>query len=1148
MYPELFPFFKGRCIDTKRKAPFGVISQEDLSDVAFEKGVLEILKAAGISSPCDLLLLSTSEIKRQDLGIRISNLKQPLTNWLDLARETIENSVEYYLEEYSNSATDSLGYESWLAAPLFNEESLITEDDILRLFPCSSASIHSLGLTCKVLHGLLSNNICSLAQLLACESSALTTIPYLGNNKLNKLKETTRAYLFCHLNHNKELAEDDNLRDDWSAFALFGGHLRALPGESAYACLRALPVSGLPVSTMIKNQLHSGGIHTIGSLLILNPFNVSMQCNLSANSMGTLMRETRKILPSYVIASNSPEAIPPNISTIPIGDFFPDTLSVVLPAVSASPRKICNTPVFFSDLIRDEGLPREDGIEVPVSELNISIRATNVLMNLQIHTFQQLLNTKIDTLEKSRGVGATTIDELKNKIKEYFHPTHMRINSSASLSDVVDSYFMRVLKKSELLVYKERIADENCTLESINEKLNLSVTRERVRQLLNTAIKKISRSSGQLRQLWDEIDDLLRENGYAMSADDLGADLATKHGWPPSSRKEIAKLLRLYSRWLFVDNTVACSSLPCFTCERLKDAVETFSKDSALDEPVDALLRPFRVDVCSHCEQSRPWNSLWFLTYFTRHEPWNGLHLENGRIMSSAVWEQRMVFTHASKRKLTEFILKNSQGDLSLNEIFTRYREIRPGDDISLSSIEAHCNGQEDIVLWGNGSYIHVSHIAVPVNELNEIASWIRARLDELNAPFISTDIAYKYFEQEMQRWGIPNGHALHGILRNYSANCLRCLRTPMVTRSEDDESPSLVSRIENHVVKHMSGTPLSKVQEFFCNKLGMKKHLFTSRWEQTVKIWTEGGFVHSEKQQLTVEKSKVLHEFISKTHHLLKKYPSISVTGMFANSRILCGGALIHSAHNLYTMLRFHAADRFSFPVYPYITRHGNLADINIRKELTQFLLDYGRPCNDEHIFDIFIKERGWAESSVRGALQDESIVTYVQGKRVHRDVIGLDDTVEDQLLELAKKEYESAKSRGEFAACIESLRDSDECPELDGVAWSQRLLSEVLHRSSEFLVLDSPVHSKVYVSTDNPDRIDSLGTLWITHLVKCHKGAERLDVFLDALWQRNYIFERNGSLLKREKRLSLLDGLVTVRREPFDRSSSEEFYDEDE
>ncbi len=56
--------------------------------------------------------------------------------------------------------------------------------------------------------------------------------------------------------------------------------------------------------------------------------------------------------------------------------------------------------------------------DISVNSLGLSVRATNALKRMEIHTLEQLLNTPIEEIEKGRNIGAKTVSEIQEFIEK----------------------------------------------------------------------------------------------------------------------------------------------------------------------------------------------------------------------------------------------------------------------------------------------------------------------------------------------------------------------------------------------------------------------------------------------------------------------------------------------------------------------------------------------------------------------------------------------------------------------------------------------------------------------------------------------------------------------------------------------------------
>ena len=62
-------------------------------------------------------------------------------------------------------------------------------------------------------------------------------------------------------------------------------------------------------------------------------------------------------------------------------------------------------------------------VDILVNDLGLSIRASNALNRMQVHTLEQLLNTPIKEIKEGRNIGEKTVDEIETFCKSYLEGT-----------------------------------------------------------------------------------------------------------------------------------------------------------------------------------------------------------------------------------------------------------------------------------------------------------------------------------------------------------------------------------------------------------------------------------------------------------------------------------------------------------------------------------------------------------------------------------------------------------------------------------------------------------------------------------------------------------------------------------------------------
>jgi DNA-directed RNA polymerase subunit alpha len=62
--------------------------------------------------------------------------------------------------------------------------------------------------------------------------------------------------------------------------------------------------------------------------------------------------------------------------------------------------------------------PRQKALEMPIEELELSVRAYNCLRRASINNVQDLVNKTENEMRKIRNLGKISLEEVINKVKE----------------------------------------------------------------------------------------------------------------------------------------------------------------------------------------------------------------------------------------------------------------------------------------------------------------------------------------------------------------------------------------------------------------------------------------------------------------------------------------------------------------------------------------------------------------------------------------------------------------------------------------------------------------------------------------------------------------------------------------------------------
>jgi hypothetical protein len=197
----------------------------------------------------------------------------------------------------------------------------------------------------------------------------------------------------------------------------------------------------------------------------------------------------------------------------------------------------------FEDLIKSTF--NQDVLNTPVDEIDISIRAENVLKKSECNTIGDIINFGLKNLIMVRNAGRKTINEIKNAI---LMSCKGEINKE-NLFNIIDTLNLISASVSlrDLDIIKARYGykDGKCkTLEEIGS--GIGITRERVRQIEVKAINRIRRKGKIFQPLLEATEVLLHNYKGIISVDEMVKDRYFKAGTIMQMRFVMKLLAELY--------------------------------------------------------------------------------------------------------------------------------------------------------------------------------------------------------------------------------------------------------------------------------------------------------------------------------------------------------------------------------------------------------------------------------------------------------------------------------------------------------------------------------------------------------------------------------------------------------------------------
>lgn len=208
----------------------------------------------------------------------------------------------------------------------------------------------------------------------------------------------------------------------------------------------------------------------------------------------------------------------------------------------------------FEELVKasfDENL-----LNTPIEELDLTVRAFNGLKVAGLNTIKDIINCRLDTLQRKRitNLGRKSIGVIKKAILTM--QTQTKSKNEMSFTEAVESILASVDSKYLSIVKSRYGYDEgkHKTLEEIGNKAG--ITRERVRQILKRAIKQIKHpiKRNVLQPIIENVERLLLQYKGIVSVNDIAKDKYFASGTHNQLRFLMNLFVELYpERYRFIE-------------------------------------------------------------------------------------------------------------------------------------------------------------------------------------------------------------------------------------------------------------------------------------------------------------------------------------------------------------------------------------------------------------------------------------------------------------------------------------------------------------------------------------------------------------------------------------------------------------------
>ncbi|WP_160141643.1 sigma factor-like helix-turn-helix DNA-binding protein [Salicibibacter halophilus] len=579
----------------------------------------------------------------------------------------------------------------------------------------------------------------------------------------------------------------------------------------------------------------------------------------------------------------------------------------------------------------------------------------------------------------------------------------------------------------EALKYKHQLElnGQKATLEIIGQ--HMSVTRERVRQILNKATNKLVYTSDGLTKLIRQISD---EKSYI------------KNEWLDfHDFYHFIILEMLETNNVYLVNNYFTNRSPQVREERWSQTKE-LAKETFWGE----------------------------LTSYSDLMKW---------LVDNTVWPRKRMeefvdenFIEASKRKGQYLLNLNISTKVNLTDIvmkeFPEGAEIYQEED-KLSSIgneliagtfnkkrdfSAVALRSQNIYLWERGTYIHTSFVNVPHPLLEKIEGYLLGVFEERSS--LNVTRVFKAFKSELTEMSVPTEYALYTLLREFGTKKIYYPKYPLITK-EDEPFQYNADRLRAFIQEQGGEVNTTQLQEEFIKKQGWKE--FTL-WHNLANEESIIRSAHAQYRLIDDYETLTLEHyepFLLYIEDMFQKMEFISVHAVFEDNKVYSQSINIYSDHLLYDLLKIHYGDKYEFIRYPHIlSSQTEMSDVSNRGIVEDFVKENESIVSREEVINFITESVGAHPKILDFALSFSDHLLYFTrgqyGEYVHYDVIGWNN---DKQEEIEQQVSQYLQTVDKPYASMEMIFSQSQKPKLEGgIVWSFDLFTDLLSKNESFLI----------------------------------------------------------------------------------------------
>jgi len=757
-----------------------------------------------------------------------------------------------------------------------------------------------------------------------------------------------------------------------------------------------------------------------------------------------------------------------------------------------------------------------------LEKLNLTVRASRVLNDRSIRNIYELLHADYYDILSSRNCGVKTAQEICSVLKKFLEEFILgKIKKICTFGELVKIVEDEILSKESLssifrnknhiIIFKKRVVFHKCTdtLEKIGE--DLSLTRERVRQIAKQTVKLLYKSlDTYLKEYLEEYSSRIGSQGNVVPFEE-DHSIVNSEGF-----NVILHLVNIIDRrlifdkkakvWLRVDEKELKESLKVFLDREGCTSGDYYSREE--------LIKMSR----KYCTPQRyKWSKLHY----------KECHIQGIFNILTAYWFKTSGegYFYLSLRIQTIFgqIIKEHFKDgfqiskdvgkmLSIIEA-SGYKEFLDKKNYkSNHSLITAIVKDKEVVLWGWGVYIHADNIKINKGLMVKIANWLDERF-EVGINRVSIWGAFNDYKDECIDAGVPNEHALYSCMRMEFGKYYSFLKAPMVYPQKIKKRITRDKVLEKYLFDMKGAVDVNRV----CKDLGLKDYQLQFILDLSNKILLWGGrtIIHVDRVKYNRDEIQPIMDSV-KTRAKTEKY--LSVKQVYNNNIITCKRNNIPSSRALYSILIKELSNKLFFPRYPHVLSKGHGIEDDGRFSLNDLLNDYFQNNNKiisyKEVYDHFVLKRGYRQATIEGiCYYCDNIVRYTSESFVTLEYLEWVDQKNKDLLNIAIGIFK--KNLSLFKKPFVSLDEMLDCklPELGPehrVVWQKTLLRELLDKIEDIVFLG--VKKDVFIVNKISEDVEGLeDVIWIILKNQFNGGANIKD-FQEYLSNANIVKRIDG------------------------------------